>query len=175
MMKTKLLLTFAASLLFSISVQAQKIQSVYTSLDDRKCKTLESNPDEGGSYLGECRGIGGYKVQVAEGDLRQTVSIVAPNKKVFPLELWSFFSGFSAAQPTAEWRVKGKSPVALIVRFNVSENPEDTSKTTSYLIVSKITKNEICIVDTFKPGKSQNLLARRAADAAAGKPCKSSE
>lgn len=171
-MKVKFLLIFTISLLFAIAAPAQKIQSVYTSLDDRKCKTLESNPDEGGSYLGECPGTGGYKLQIAEGDLRQTVSVVAPGKKVFPLEFWSFFSGFSAVQPTAEWRVKGKTPVGLIVRFNVSENPEDTSKTTSYLIVSKITETENCIVEVFKPSKSQNILARQAADSAAVKPCK---
>lgn len=174
-MKTKLFLLFAAALLFAVSVQAQKIQSVYTTLDDRKCKTLESNPNEGGSYLGECPGTGGYKLRVAEGDLRQTVSVVAPNKKVFPLELWTFFSGFSAVQQNAEWRVKGKTPIAVIVRFNVSENPEDSSKTSSYLIVSKITKGETCVVETFKPGKAQNILARQAADSAASKPCKSPE
>lgn len=171
-MKIKFLLVFVAFLLTAISADAQKIQSVYTTLDDRKCKTLESNPDEGGSYLGECPGTNGYKLQVSEGDLRQTVSVVAPDKKIFPLEFWRIFSGFSAVGSKAEWRVKGKDPIALIIRFNVSENPEDSSKTTSYLIVSKITKGEICVVDTFKPGKSQNVLARESADSAAGKPCK---
>lgn len=171
----RLKLLFAFLFVFSVSAQAQKIQSVYTDLIDTKCKTLESNPDEGGSYLGECAGTNGYKLQVAEGDLRQTVSVVAPNKKIFPLEFWRIFGGFSAVGAKAEWRVRGKEPVALIIRFNVSENPEDASKTTSYLIVSKITKNEACVVEIFKPGKSQNLLARQAADSAAGKPCKSVE
>ena len=174
-MKTKFLLIFAASLLFAVSAQAQKIQSVYTTLDDRKCKTLEFNENEGGSYLGECPGTGGYKLRVAEGDLRQTVSVVAPNKKIYPLDFGTFFSGFSATQQNAEWRVKGKTPIAVIVRFNVSENVEDSSKTTSYLIVSKITKTGACVVDMFKPGKSQNVLARQSADSAAEKPCKKSE
>lgn len=174
-MKTKFLLIFAASLLFAISVQAQSMSSVYTSASDTKCKTLEANPNEGGSYIGECLGTGGYKLRVMEGDLRQTVSIVAPNKKLLPLEFMSFFSGFSAVQDKVEWRVKGKIPVALIVRFNVSEDMEDSSKTTSYLIVSKITKNSACIVEMVKPGASQNVLAREAADSAASKPCKKPE
>lgn len=174
-MKFKLFSFFIASLLLVISAQAQKLQSVYTTLDDKRCKTLESTPDEGGSYLGECPGTGGYKLRVSEGDLRQTVSIVAPNKKIYPLDFGTFFGGFSAVQQNAEWRIKGKTPVALIIRFNVSENPEDSSKTTSYLIVSKITKNATCVVEMFKPSKSQNILARQSADSAASKPCKARE
>lgn len=174
-MKIKLFLILTASLLLSTSVFAQKMTSVYTSLNDKKCKTLESNVNEGGSYLGECAGTSGYKLQISEGDLRQSVNVIAPNKKSFNLGLGRVSSAFSAVGERAEWRVKGKTPMALIVRFNASENPDDTNKMTSYLIVSKITKNEVCIVDVFKPGKSQNLLAQKSADSAIGKPCKTFE
>lgn len=147
-------------------------KSVYTDLSDTKCKTLESNPDEGGSYLGECKGIGGYKLQVIEGDLRQTVNVIAPGGKKFELHLWSHFGGFSSVGPKAEWRLKGKMPVALIIRFNVSENPEDSPKITSYLLVSKIGPEETCVTAVVKPGKRQNLEARELAAEALDRVCK---
>ena len=77
------------------SVMAQKTSSVYTNLSSGKCKTIESNPDEGGSYIGECAGIGGYKLELVEGDIRQTINIIQPNKKdKRELEFWSFKGGF---------------------------------------------------------------------------------
>ena len=69
-------------------------------------------------------------------------------------------------------RQKGKLvPVALIVRYNASENPEDSNKTTSYLAVAKITAEEICVTDKISPGASANEDAQRAADAATTKAC----
>jgi hypothetical protein len=62
-------------------------------------------------------------------------------------------------------------PIALIVRFNASENPEDSTKVTSYLVVAKITPQKICAVEKIAPGATQNEDARRAADASADKPC----
>lgn len=103
-------LTLAAVLVTAVAVTAQ-VKSVYTPLSDTKCKTLESNPDEGGSYVGECEGVGGYKLHVIEGDLRQTVNVIAPGGKKFELRLWDQFGGFSAVGPRAEWRVKGSTPV----------------------------------------------------------------
>ena len=70
--------------------------------------------------------------------------------------------------------MKGKTPVALIVRFNVA-NAEDSTKNTSYLMVSKITKNEVCVTDVVNPGKTQNAEAQKLADVAAAKPCKTVE
>ena len=58
-------------------------KSVYTSTKTSACKTIHSNPNEGGSYEGECPGTGGYKVRLIEGDIRQTLTIVSPVKKNF--------------------------------------------------------------------------------------------
>jgi hypothetical protein len=166
------------TLIFGLSVfaSAQKIDSIYTDLSDTKCKTLELNEDEGGDYIGECAGVGGYKLQVIEGDLRQSINIIqntSGNK--WELDFWSIKSGFSAVGEKAEWRVikKGKTvkPIALIVRYNVSEDAEDSSKTTSYLIVTKIDGETACVTDVVKPSKDQNAKARQLADNSAGKPC----
>ncbi len=57
------------------------------------------------------------------------------------------------------------SPVALIIRYNANENPEQPNKLTSYLAVTKITPTEICVTDKILPGPRANEDARRAADA----------
>jgi hypothetical protein len=60
------------------------------------------------------------------------------------------------------------------VRFNVAD-VEDSTKNTSYLMVSKITKGEICVTDVVAPSKTQNAEAQKLADVAATKPCKATE
>jgi hypothetical protein len=162
------------AVVLSVNAAAQNT-SVYTDLTGKKCKTLQSNPNEGGSFLGECPGVAGYKLQVLEGDLRQSINVIGPKRKKTELNLWNISGGFSSLGPTAEWRMNGKTPVALIVRFIVSENPEDSSKTTSYLVVVKITKAAICVTDALKPTRSHNFEARRAADKAATRSCRFQE
>jgi len=172
-MKNKIFFTVFFLLVFAAFASAQN-KSLYSSLETAKCKTIESNPEEGGSYLGECVGFGGYKLQVAEGDIRQTINVIAPSRKIFELNFWRLNSGFSTVGPKAEWRTKKGVPIALIVRFNVA-NAEDSSKNTSYLMVAKISKTGACVTDIVEPGKTQNIEARKLADTASARPCKSSE
>ncbi len=160
--------------------QTKKIESIYTGLSDKDCQTIEQTDEEGGSYSGECPGVGGYKLELLEGDLRQTINVVAPNGNKYELNLWTIVSGgFSTVGEKAEWRVtrNGKTitPFALIMRFNASENPEDSTKITSYLVVAKLTKNSACVTDIIKPSANQNVKARELADVAGNKPCKTSE
>lgn len=160
-------------LAFSVFASAQN-KSIYTSLDTKDCKTIEQTDEGAGWYRGECKGVGGYKLEVTEGDIRQSVNVVEPGGKVFELNFAQVSSAFSTIGAKAEWRMKGKVPVALIVRFNASD-PADSTKSTSYLVVSKISKTESCITDVVKPGKTQNATAQKLADAAPAKPCKSFE
>ena len=151
------------------------ITSVYSDLGGKSCKTTQHD-EESGSITQICSGVGGYKLEVSEGDLRQTVTIIAPNRKKYPLDLTSNVSGgFSSVGQKAEWRVKkqGKQvvPVGLIIRFNASEDPADASKITSYLTVSKITARAACLTNIIKPGPQQNEQAQQAADIAATQPC----
>lgn len=149
-------------------------KSVYTSTKTSACRTISSDADEGGSYEGECNGVGGYKVRLLEGDIRQTINIITPAKKKFELNFWGFYGGFSYVGEKIEWRIKGKVPVAMIVRFNVAGS-DDTQKSTSYLMVSKIGAKVSCVTDVILPGADQNAAARIAADAAPTKPCKQIE
>ena len=114
-------------------------------------------------------------MQVEEGDLRQNIQVITPAGKKHSLDLWTVVgSSFSSLGDKAEWRVrtqKGKVvPVALIIRYNLS-NPEDSSKITSYLAVTKITASKICVTDKIAPGANANVAARTAADNSADKPC----
>jgi len=167
----KIVLTIAASLfvLASAGIATAQNKSVYTST--KTCRTISSNPDEAGSYEGECPGVGGYKVRLLEGDIRQTIDIISPAKKKFELGFWGFFPGFSFVGPKIEWRVKGAAPVALIIRYNVAGS-DDTQKSMSYLMVAKVGAKASCVTDVIMPGDKQNEEARTAADAAPGKPCK---
>lgn len=149
-----------------------QVRSVYTKLDERSCKKLKTSDDEGGSYLGECPGYGRFKLQVIEGDLRQSVNVVFPDGSKSELDLWNVSGGFSSLGPAAEWRLKGKELIALIFRFNVSEDPEDASKLTSYLVVVKLEKGTACVTEAIRPTRSQNADARRAADKARSRPCR---
>jgi hypothetical protein len=161
-------------------VSAQTNQSVYTSVETKQCRTIKSSPDEAGSYEGRCRGVAGYNLIVEEGDLRTNIKVVAPGGNSTSLDLWTVVSSaFSSLGPRVEWRVAKRGsksiPVALIIRYNASENVDNPNKTTSYLAVAKITATETCVTDKILPGPNANADARRAADAAARKSCLKSQ
>ena len=168
----------AAAFAATASAQVKKIESVYTGLSDKACKTIELNVNEGGYYRGICPGVGGYKLEMTEGDLRQTINIIAPNRKKYELDFQQNVSGgFSVVGDKAEWRVtrNGKQPIpfALIIRFNVAKAPDNPEQEDSYLIVTKITKTAACVVDVIEPTvKNQNVKARESADASATMQCK---
>lgn len=155
---------------------AQTNKSMYTSLAEKQCRKIKSAEAGDDGYEGRCRGVAGYALLLSEGDLRQNITVITPKGAKHSLELWDVISGgFSSVGPKAEWRMStqnGKqTPVALIVRYNASENPDQPDKLTSYLAVSKITATEICVTDKILPGPNANEDARRAADTATTKPC----
>jgi len=154
----------------STAAAAQKFTSIYTSTDTRSCRTLESDTSEAGWYRGRCRGVGGYTLELTEGDLRQSLDLITPSKKKFELDLTSFFPSFSALGRKVEWRLKKGVPVALIVRYFVAD-PEGTKKDTPYLIVASVGRRSSCVIDIIDPGTGQNEKARRSADAAATTGC----
>jgi hypothetical protein len=165
------LFSMAALLSLSGSLSAAQNRSLYSSLDVKQCRTLKTETTGAGDYEGRCRGVAGYSLLLLEGDLRQNVIVVTPKGARHSLDLWDVVSGgFSYLGPRAEWRMKQK-PVALILRYNASEDPEHPNRKTSYLVVAKITPDEICVTDKIAPGSEANADARAAADNAATKPC----
>ena len=169
------LITLAALCVFiSTFAAVAQNKSVYTSTKTNACKTIKSTSEGTGSYVGECLGVGGYKLRLIEGDIRQTIDIVTPAKKKFELNFWNYYGSFSSIGEKVEWRTKGGVPVALIARYNVAD-PEGVKASTSYLMISKIGKTESCVTDVVPPGAKQNEEARLLADAAQSKLCKSAE
>jgi hypothetical protein len=149
-----------------------EIRSVYTELDSERCRVTMTDEEAGGSSS-RCPGTAGYALNVHDGDARMSIDVVTPDGREHPLNYWSVISnGFSALGPRAEWRMRGERPIALIVRVNASEDPEDSSRITSYLAVAKITAAGICVTDRIAPAADANEAARRAADASASRPCR---
>ena len=153
---------------------SEKVAPVYTDITEKGCKTTKKNEAE--EWMTQiCEGVGGYKLEVFEGDLRSSINVVAPNGKKSELEFQQVSSAFSTLGEKAEWRVEKKDgkdvPTALIVRFNASKG-DDGSKNDSYLIVSKISPEKSCITDVVKPSANANEQARKLAESAATKPCK---
>jgi hypothetical protein len=167
---------FAATVLLASTTPAQsRIESIYTTLLASGCRTIEID-EESGSSVQSCPGVGGYKLLVLEGDLRQSIDVVDPQGQKFELNLWQVISGgFSSVGSKAEWRVlrkRGKIvPIALIVRVNTNEDPENPDLTKSYLSVTKISAGAACITHKIKAGAGANKMARKAADHAATAPC----
>ena len=171
----KVLVTSIALYLLSWTTlsQAEMLTSVYTDLSDKACKTLESDSSGSGWYKGQCKGISGYKLILTEGDIRQSIDVVTPKGKSFPLDLIANVSPhFSTVGHKAEWRVSAnKQPIALILRYNANEDDANPSKVTSYLVVSKLTEKMACITAIVTPQANANVIARQLADQASNKPC----
>jgi len=176
-MKQTFRLVGIAALLVTINAlaHAQANDSVYTKLSTKACRTVKSTSAEGGSYVGMCPGVAGYKLQMEEGDLRQNIQVITPAGQKHSLELWSVVgSSFSSLGEKAEWRIKRTgakgNPIALIVRYNVAD-PENSTKSTSWLAIAKITSAKICVTDKIAPKATANVEARAAADSAGKKQC----
>jgi hypothetical protein len=164
---------FAVLLACVTTATGQTNRSVYTSIDDKQCRTIKSHEAGDDGFEARCRGAGRYTLLLSEGDLRQNITVITPQRKEHSLELWSVVSsGFSSVGPRAEWRITTQNkPVALILRYNANEDATQPNKLLSYLVVTKITSTEICVTDKISPSPAANEDARRAADASATKSC----
>ncbi|HEX6912608.1 MAG TPA: hypothetical protein VF142_19535 [Longimicrobium sp.] len=148
------------------------LRSVYTSLAEAECRLVERDEETGGT-TSRCPGTAGYALLVHDGDARMTVDVVAPGGRTHRLRYPGVItSAFSSLGPRAEWRMRGGTPIALIVRVNAFEDPSVPDRATSYLAVAKITPREACVTDRIAPGTpNANEAARQAADRSASRPC----
>lgn len=158
-------------LLFACIFVSGQIKSVYTTLDQKHCKSLPLDPKEQEvDYKGICTGVGGYKLRIANFDLHHILDLVAPGGKEFNVGIDSASYNFLGTK--AEWRVRSGKPFALIVRYNlVGENANKVGE--SVLIVSKITAKSVCVIGRIEGSKTQNVQARELADSGSAKPCMS--
>ena len=154
-----LLILFAAP-----NLAAAANTSAYTKFDLAKCAKLDAgNAGEGDSGSWLCKGYGNLKIYFAEGDLRGLMSFgKAPQKHCAALQT---FGGFNSASTTIEWRLNNGKPIAAIQRWTVSYDSEDSAKTKTWLVVTKIEPNNSChmaVVEGAYP--NANAKAREMAD-----------
>jgi len=154
------------------AVQAQQMDSVYTSYDwAEDCRTLDQDvpPDAAGmGFRMICRGPDGMHMMLTDGDAR--ISMDYGSTPDFGP--WESFGSFSGVHDTVEWRrhETGGTPriVATIHRWFVGPHPEPRE----ILIISTVAHGageESCIVGLVDAGRTKgaNALARKVADARA--------
>jgi hypothetical protein len=171
---TKTLILLSGILLFSnLYATAETYESRYTSLLASKCITLHEEQE---FILQECPGFAGYQLHLSEADLRQSITLLKDGK-AYPLQFGDTVSPlFSTLGTKAEWRFitnnRKLSPLALITRLNVVTG-EQADQTTSWLVVSKITVDKICVVGKIRPQRdgTQNQKARDMADKSTQMAC----
>jgi hypothetical protein len=153
------------------TLNAGEYDSIYTSIKANNCRTI-STTQLGSTQV--CKSFASIKVLVVDNDLRQNI-ILKREENLYDLDFFTKVSShWSILGDKIEWRYRKKDryhPVAMIVRFNVSEDLNKPNKMTSYLVVSKITSNNICIVGKIVPQANQNQLARDMAEKAKNMNC----
>src|SRR5262245_40903470 len=128
-------------------VAANPVKSLYTTIELKTCKQVRRHRD-GGAW--RCEGLAGLPVYVAEGDLRQFVSVGADaeRRRAATQTLGAFNSMFEkgASRATIEWRFDRRGermlPYAIIVRFHTSRD----GRNGDVLVVSKVSDTEACHV-----------------------------
>ena len=138
----------------------------YTSLNPVNCRLLEQNVNEAGYARHLCNGLAGYKLETTESDLRQDISVIAPDGKRSALGLSTKVAkgAFNSLGLIAEWRGSdGKNPTALIVRLGVADGAAPNRPDISNLVVVKLA-TPACVLAVVPPSPRQNELARDAAD-----------
>lgn len=146
---------------------ANPVKSLYTTVDLKVCKQVKRHRD-GGAW--RCEGLDGLPVYVAEGDLRQFVSVGAnaEKRRAATQTLGAFNSIFEkgGSRATIEWRFnrrgERKLPYAIIVRFHTSRD----GRNGDVLVVSKVSDTETCHVAYIDALANRDAiaLARQIAD-----------
>ncbi|CAA6806213.1 MAG: Unknown protein [uncultured Sulfurovum sp.] len=159
-----------------LNVQADNFTSLlytstYTSINQKDCVTLDS--DNMGS-IQECESFVDIGVKVIEGDIRQSI-VLTRHGEEYDLAFWSTVgSAFSSLGLKIEWRHELQQPknvIGMIVRFEANDDYENIGKSSSYLLVSKITNEEMCVVAKVAPQERQNEMARKILDSKDELPC----
>jgi len=152
-------------------LKEKKFASSYTSIAEKDCITLDS--DDLGS-IQECEPFFNIRVKVIEGDIRQSITLIRDGKE-YDLNFSSTVSSaFSSLGSKIEWLHeldKAENLKGMIVRLNANEEMEDITHLTSYLVVSKIMSNEICVIGKILPQENQNQVAREMLETTDEIPC----
>ncbi len=162
-----LALLFMLTISSGLYAEGSNYSSVYTSLTE-KCKVVSMG--ERGDSTSECPGKGDYRIFIEVGDDRSWIVIKKGEDVVIDLQeavMQNAVGNFPEVSGTvAEWRYKGKTPIAFIFRIAGTAEiyPDDDSppiyKTRSKLIVVRLEADSACVIGTT----TSNVKAREMAD-----------
>lgn len=162
---------------FSASVSKPDNSSVVTSLADKTCINMPIEEEIEGSALA-CPGINGYKLNLYDENMRQTINVISPTGQEYPLKLWHVITRhFSSIDKTVEWRVTrlndSSQPVAVIIRMNaqIQKDINVPPEKKSWLAVVKLGQKEICVTAKIPVSSVAINKARTEADNSKSKPC----
>jgi hypothetical protein len=149
------------------AAMANPLKSLYTTIDLKVCEKIKRHPD-GGAW--RCAGLPGFPVYLAEGDLRQFLSVGADAERRRAAEqtLGPFNTIFepNGSRATIEWRFVRRNgvaqPYATIVRFHTSRE----GRRGDVLVVFKVSDKETCHVAHIDALANSDaiVLARKIAD-----------
>lgn len=160
---------------------AEPVRSDYTTIELKQCKPLKASSDEAGADQGAawwCPGPKGYKLYLAEGDLRFMVAYgtKAQEQRAATQTLGRFNSIFpndKTERATLEWRMryqKGKwMPFATVLRYYTFDGDQDPPVRGQVLVVAKVGPRggtdacHVAYVDALA-NPDANALAQKAAD-----------
>jgi hypothetical protein len=167
MLRPRQLAVALAALCVPWAVAANPVKSLYTSVDLKACKLLKQHRD-GNSWL--CSGLPGFPVYVAEGDLRQFVSMGpdAERRRAAAQTLGPFNSIFERNKERAaiEWRFVTRRerpiPYAAIIRFHTFHE----GRRGDVLVVFRVGERDTCHVAYIDALANSDaiVLARQIAD-----------
>jgi hypothetical protein len=121
--------------------------SAYTDFTPEKCKQIEPGAAAGEGEFSptyECKGYKGLSVTFVEDDLRSVVAYGRDGRNHCAMH--QTFSGFNSVGNKVEWRLKDGKAIATILRWKVSFDPEDSTKTKDWLVVTKVDDRQSCHV-----------------------------
>jgi hypothetical protein len=143
--------------------------SAYSDFVPETCKQIAPGAAEGEGEFSptyECKGYKGAAVTFAEDDLRSVVAYGKNGRNHCAFH--QTFSGFNSVGNKVEWRLKDGKAIATILRWKVSYDPEDSSKTKDWLVVTKVEDGQSCQIGYVEGSYRQaNEKARWLADTAA--------
>jgi hypothetical protein len=93
-----------------------KFSSQYSNLD-KDCKTIKGGT-EGTDDASDCKGVGGYRIQVGAAAAALFIAAETPDKKD-RIQLATQNFDFDQTKSTIEWRMANGKPFAVIMRVAV--------------------------------------------------------
>jgi hypothetical protein len=164
-MKAMMIVAAIASL--TTQAYASDVKSVYTQIDLKKCKQTQKPDGQVFEGAWACKGMAGYDVFLTAADSRDMVSFGKAEANNCSGQ--KTFGSFNSAGATVEWRVKAGKPIAAILRWTVSIDPDDPKKQATWIVLNKLDKGTACqmhyVAGSFP---NANDAARKAADEKAG-------